>query len=483
MSDSRLSARSLQVLLGEWRGDAPAYQTLADSIRVLCLDRRIVVGTALPAERELASVLGLSRTTVAAAYRTLRGSRLIESVRGSGSVVRSPSRGGSAPWSVPSVDGGRPIIDLQQASPPAWPGLPQLFAAAMERIDDVVARPGYELRGASSLREAIARRYSDAGLPTTVDQIVVTTGAQNAIALIAATLVGRGDRVAIETPTYPHAAETFRRAGARLVPLPVDPRAGWDLDRSEQVLRRGAPVLAYLMPDFQNPTGRTMTVEERSFFLDSLWGSAGYLVVDETTAELDIDRRSPWRPFGAGADEALLGRIITVGSLGKSVWGGLRVGWIRAGEDILHRILASRPALDLGTPEFEQLVALGAIERMPEILAQRGRALGAGRDALVGALRRELPEWEVPDVPGGVALWIGLGAPSSSRLVLAARERGVILSSGTRFGVDGGHERRLRVPFTASPDVLGRAALVLSEAWRGLSASAVSDREPSLAVV
>ncbi len=469
MPDSRLSARSLAHMLGEWRAEGSAYRELADAVRVLCLDRRIVTGTRLPAERELATTLALSRTTVAAAYASLRETGHIESVRGSGSVVRfSPTRVTSLTALPPAGAESRPVLDLQQASPDAWPGVGSLFAEAAADIGALVARPGYDIFGSPELRASIAARYTAFGLPTSSEQIIVTTGAQHAISLVASAIVRRGDRVAIETPTYPHAAETLRRVGARLVPIPVATREGWDLERAEHVVARGAPTLAYLMPDFQNPTGCSMSAQTRRFFADAAQAGGTKLLVDETTAELDIDRPDRWEPFGVGLDERARSNVITVGSLGKTVWGGLRVGWIRADEDILHRILARRPSFDLGTPEMEQRVAWAAIQRMPEILRQRAAYLRAGRDAVLSAVRDVLPEWDVPSVHGGVSLWAGLGAPVSSRLVLAARARGVLLSSGTRFGVDGGHERRLRLPFTSRPEALDHAVRTLAAAWRDL---------------
>ena len=155
-------------------------------------------------------------------------------------------------------------IDLQQASPPAWPGLAGLISDVALSASTIVSRTGYDVLGRIELREAIAERYSQRGIPTSPREIVVTTGAQSAIHLLAAVLLGRGDRVLIETPTYPHAADALRRADARLVGVPVTTEDGWDLDRAEQAFARTLPVLAYLMPDFQNPTGRSMTSIERA---------------------------------------------------------------------------------------------------------------------------------------------------------------------------------------------------------------------------
>lgn len=458
--DSRITARGLAAALGGWRTREPAYEALADGIRLLCLDNRIAARTALPAERELASALGLSRTTVAAAYRSLRDSGQIESVRGSGSVTlpqpaREPGR----------IAAGPDAIDLQQASPAAWPGLAGVMSDVAADAAALVARSGYDIRGSLALRRTISDRYTAAGVPTRPDEIMVTTGAQSAIHLLAQTLLRRGDRALIETPTYPHAAEALRAAGARLVSVPVSTRDGWDTDRAAQAFARAMPRFAYLMPRFQNPTGRSMDLVQEDAFVRAAGIAGARIVIDETTAELAIE--PPSMPFAfAGQD------VVRIGSLGKSVWGGLRIGWIRADADLVAQIIAARPPRDLGTPEFEQAVAVRVLERMPEVLAQRARVLRAGREAVMLALRERLPAWRVPHVDGGVAFWVELDAPLSSGLVLAARAHGLYLSAGSRFAVDGAHDRHLRIPFTAPVADLRRAVDVLATVWPTVRAAA-----------
>ncbi|WP_438352791.1 PLP-dependent aminotransferase family protein [Microbacterium sp. CJ88] len=454
--DSRISARTLSGALGGWRTREPAYEALADGIRLLCLDNRLAPRTALPAERELAAALGVSRTTVAAAYRSLRDTTHIESTRGSGSVTLPLRRADPG-----REDAAHGTIDLQQASPPAWPGLAGVFAETAAAATSLVARVGYDIVGRSELRARIAEHYARRGVPTSPDEILVTTGAQSAIHLLATVLLGRGDRVLVETPTYPHAADALRQAGARLVGVPVTTSDGWDLDRAEQAFARTLPVLAYLMPDFQNPTGRTMTAEDRHVMVTAAERVGCTLVLDETTADLDIDRGESAAAFHA----AQPGSIVRIGSLGKTVWGGLRIGWIRAEAPLIRRLVAARSTHELGTPEFEQCVAAALFPRMDEIVAQRSAFLRLGRDALVQALESALPGWQVPRVAGGVSLWVGLDAPLSAALVMEARGRGVLLSAGPRFSVDGGHDRHLRIPFTAAPELLTRAVAGLAESW------------------
>ena len=463
--DSRISARALAAALGGWRTREPAYEALADGIRLLCLDNRLAPRTALPAERELAAALHLSRSTVAAAYRSLRETGHISSLRGSGSVTLPLGR--REPGRATPLDG---MIDLQQASPPAWPGLAGVIGEVASTAPALVARVGYDVLGRIELRRAIAERYTQRGIPTEPGEVLVTTGAQSAIHLIASVLIGRGDRVLVETPTYPHAVDALRAAGARLVGVSVTTGDGWDLDRAEQAFARTLPVMAYLMPDFQNPTGRSMTPEERDALLLAGERAGSVIVLDETTADLDIDRP----PVASGFDHCEPGTVVRIGSLGKTVWGGLRVGWVRADGDLIRRLVAARPTHDLGTPEFEQAVATRLLAGFPEILQQRSDLLREGRDALVRALREDLPGWAVPEAHGGVSLWLELDAPLSSSLVLAARSQGVLLSAGPRFSIEGGHDRHLRLPFTAPADELTRAVRVLAEVWGRVTAEAPS---------
>lgn len=452
--DSRISARSLAASLGGWRSKEPVYEALADGIRLLCLDNRIAPRTALPAERELSAELRLSRTTVAAAYRSLRDTGHIESVRGSGSITLPLRRTDPGHRAT-----GDETIDLQQASPPAWPGLAGVITEVAAGAATLVSPVGYDIVGRPGLRDAIAARYTARGIPTSPDEVMITTGAQSAIHLIASVLLGRADRVLIETPTYPHAADAFRRAGARMVGVPVTTSDGWDLDRAEQAFARTLPVLAYLMPDFQNPTGRTMTAQERAIIAAAADRSGTLVVVDETTSDLNIDRAVEPEPFGRGED------LIRLGSLGKTVWGGLRIGWIRAEVELIRRLVSARAVHDLGTPEIEQAVAEALLPRLDEIAHQRAHLLRQGRDAVSAALRDRLPQWRVPAADGGVSLWVELDAPLSSGLVMAARARGLYLSAGSRFAVEGGYDRHLRVPFTAPAASLVSAVSILEQVW------------------
>ncbi|MFE5670763.1 PLP-dependent aminotransferase family protein [Agromyces sp. NPDC056523] len=476
-----MSARALHTLLGDWRGDGgSAYRALADRIRLLVLDGRIPVDTRLPAERELAERLGLSRTTVTAAYRELRDQDLLRSVRGSGSVARLPG----APAILPAPPAAE-YIDFSKAALPALPWLPDV---AREAVDDLPAHlgdPGFDPIGIPELRAAIAERYTARGLPTDAEQIMVTIGAQHAIALLSRALVGRGDRALIEAPTYPHAYEALRNAGARLVtvataPHDAGPEGFGTTDEAADLVRaigHANPVAAYLMPDFHNPTGRSLDAEARERVLDAAARQGTVVIADETTAELDIDRGLDLKPLAA------YGPAVMVGSVGKTVWGGVRVGWIRADRPLIRKLLAVRSPGDLGTPILEQLVVTRLLGRMDDILDLRREQLRAGRDHLERLLADAFPEWHVPHVDGGIVTWVGLGAPVSSQLALAARSHGLIVAAGPRFGIDGAFERFLRLPICYSAEATDAAVQALRRAWGSLARTPVPDQSVLAAVV
>ncbi|NYG98307.1 PLP-dependent aminotransferase family protein [Schumannella luteola] len=462
-----LSARSLATFLTGWRlsGAGAAYQSLADRVRLLVLDGRIPLGTRLPAERELAAALGVSRTTVSSAYAALRDSGHIESLRGSGSVARLPH-----PSATSAPEPADDLLDFSKATLPAIPGVAAYAERAVMKLPAFVGESGYDPYGVLALREQIAARYTRRGLPTSPDEVMVTIGAQHAISLVARAFVARGDRVLVESPSYPHAFEALRNAGGRLVQVAVTSEDGWDETALQQALQRTSPSLGYLMPDTHNPTGRRMPHDQRERLVATAARQGTRLVVDETMSEMQLDGSEAPTPFASlGGD-----LVITIGSVGKSVWGGLRIGWIRANRDDLQRIARIRFANDLGTPVLDQLIVAELMPDMDGILAGRRTQLREGRDLLAALLRRRLPTWRMPEVPGGLTAWVNLGAPISSQVALAARSEGLVIAAGPRFGIDGVFERFLRIPFSYPPEELERGVDALARAYAAISRNPIA---------
>ncbi|WP_432543494.1 MocR-like transcription factor YczR [Kineococcus sp. SYSU DK002] len=474
---STLSASALRHLLGEWRGDGPALRALADRIALLLLDGRIPSGTRLPAERELAAALSVSRTTVAAAYARLREQHHLHSVRGSGSVLTLPPTGPAAapphrttPTTGPTADptAAPAVVDLTRAVLPAAPVVADAVEAAAADLRAHLPGDGYELLGVPALRQAVADRYTARGLPTTAEEVLVTLGAQHAVGLLCRATLRPGDRVLVESPGYPHALDAARAAGGRPVAVPVtaatagDP-GGWDETVLDDAFTRTRPSLAYLMPGFQNPTGAVMPAALRRRVVELARRHGTRLVVDETTNELGFHGDVP-PPFP--------GDVLHVGSVAKTLWGGLRIGWVRADARTVRHLAAHRAPWELGTPVLEQLVVARCLPRLDDVLPGRRAELRRRHDALAAELAATVPEWDVPRVDGGLALWVQLPAALSSALAVAARRYGVLLTAGPRFGVDGAFERHLRIPFGADAPALRSAVHLLARAWQDAGAGA-----------
>lgn len=451
---SELSLFRIVELLGDWRRGGPAAERLAATLRTLVLDGRIPAGTRLPAERRLATGLELSRATVTSAYDRLRAEGYLASVLGAGSWVTIPATRGQ------QLDDARVAeLDLTIAALPAPPAVLELAGTAVAKLPRWLDHHGYSPLGLPPLREAIAARYSARGLPTGADQILVTAGAMQAIDLTIRALLPRGSTALVEIPSYPAALDALRTAGARLRSVPVA-ADGWDLEQLARIAARHGPALTYLIPEFHNPTGALMDLRSRERVLAALRHVDGHVIADETFVELNLDGAPSMPPLAAqGPGE----RVITVGSLSKAAWGGLRVGWVRAEPGLIRRLASARSSVDLASPMIEQLIAAEVLAEFEPILSERVTLARARRAVLREALEAQLPDWRHEPAAGGLSLWVELPQSMSTSLAVLAREHGLAVTPGPRFGADGLLERYLRLPFTARPAVLEAAVALIAE--------------------
>ncbi|MFF5259542.1 PLP-dependent aminotransferase family protein [Actinomadura viridis] len=482
MSTRYVSGQQLARLLGEIPPERPFYAALARAVRALVLDGRLPLRIRLPAERDLAAALGVSRTTVTAAYDRLRDEGYVESRQGAGSWTALPptnmamvpsDRADARPGAdrerfgrahAPDTPG---LIDLGCATPAAPAVFEEAVAAAVAELPRHTGGPGYEPAGLAGLRELIAARYAERGVPTRPDQIVVTTGAQHAFTLLTQTMVEPGAPVMVERPTYPHALSALRRLGARLVPVGVN--EGWDVELIAGSMRQAAVRVAYTIPDFHNPTGLNMAADDRAALVEAARHADALLVADETFAELAHDPAAPRVPPMAAFDTG--GRVVTVGSASKLMWGGLRVGWIRATAPLARRLTVAREPLDIASPVVDQLIVRELLLRVEEVRAQRAADLLRGRDVLAAALRERLPSWDFVLPEGGMSVWARMEAPVATALSEAAQRRGVRVVPGPVFGADGVLEDYVRLPYVLPPDTLREAVARLAAAYQEVRAA------------
>lgn len=455
---------------------------MADGIAALLLDGRLAPGIRLPSERELATVLSISRATATSAYDELAAGSLLVRRRGAGSFLRLPSAaqvtGPGSRMARNSREAG--TLDLSIASLPALPGIIEAATAQVAELVGAYARAdGYHPYGITQLREAVAEHYRKRGVPTTVEQVLITNGAQHGFDLALRALAMAGDRVLTELPSYPGALEAIKAHSARAVAVPMDfHTGGWDTVAMGSALLQSSPRLAYLMPDFHNPTGALIGTEQRERVARSARRSGTRIVVDESFVEIDLrqeaDTCSMPVPM-AGLDSS----VISLGSLSKPIWGGLRVGWIRADSETVQRLAVARARGDMAGAVIEQLIASTLFEDLAGAVAVRRKELAAQRDVLLAELARQLSGWQVTPPAGGLSAWVELDAPAATALTHRLEQKGVLLSPGSRFALDGMLERFLRIPFALQADQLVRAVGLIAETWRELDTAQLAGRRPS----
>lgn len=444
--------------LGRWSaGRGPLYLLLAGRIRRLIDEGELQPGSPLPPDRALATALAVGRTTVVSAYDLLAQEGKIVRRQGSGTKVSTaplrPDRPADTtnPLFVHLLDPMDKIVQLTCAAPNTMPRpVTDAYRAALdiEITDDI----GYHPLGYEGLRTALADRYTARGLATTPSQILVTTGAQQALALLARLMITPGDKVVVEAPTYPGALEAFRESTADFVGVPVG-----DGDALVRAMRQ-RPAIAYVIPTHHNPSGAVMPVLTRQRVGAAAEDLGVRLIEDEVLAELSFDAATPL-PIAA------FGPAVTIGSLSKVVWGGLRVGWVRAPASVIMQLARLKAVHDLGSNYIGQVAAVSLVSSLDSLRATRVSALRAQHNALCAALHKHLPSWTFTPAVGGQSIWVRLPHGDAVSFAQLALRQGVAVLPGGSLDVTGGGNDHLRIPFMEPADVLTDAVVRLAAAW------------------
>jgi len=462
-------------LLTHWGQESgPRYARLTGALRGCIRDGQLIPGEALPAERRLAELLQVSRSTVVTAYDTLAGEGWVTRRQGSGTHV-SPTAPRQAallalrsplPSGAIAAEGQGPgdLLDLTIA-------VPLLTGSHRARLEAASAGAfvdsAYYPLGLPELRVFLAAQYTREGLPTTPEQIIVTSGAQQAITLIAQTFLGRGDLGLLETPTYFGAIDAFRATGAELRGLRVGPE-GVSAPVLQAALPAG-PRLAFLTPTYQNPTGTVMPARERERLAALLTDAGLPTIEDDTLIDLGFGGPPPPRI----ATYAPQGPVINVGSLSKLFWAGLRIGWLRAPRSLLPALVQAKTLADFGSALPSQVIALNLLRDLAELREERQATITAARDTLVGLLREHLPDWTFVSPGGGQFLWVELPTRNASAFTHFAYRYGIRLFPGASMGIGELPDTSIRLPFTLPPEQLPEVVTRLRAAWE-----AFRERQP-----
>ncbi|MFE5404407.1 PLP-dependent aminotransferase family protein [Streptomyces sp. NPDC056580] len=362
--------------------------------------------------------------------------------------------GGSAVRDILAVTARPEVINFAGGLP-----APELFdragiAAAFHAV--LAETPAQALQystteGEPALRSGLAARITSQGLPTTSDDLLVTTGSQQALSLLATALLEPGDTVLVESPCYLAALQVFGLAGARVVPVPGD-EDGVDPDALEDLVARERPKLLYLVPTFQNPTGRTMPAPRREALAAVAARRGLWIVEDDPYGELRYDgERVPWIASCPGAED----RVVLLGSFSKVMAPGLRLGWLRAPAGLRRACAVAKQAVDLHTPSLNQLAAARCLDSLDAHVGRVRAVYGQRRDAMLAGLPGALPEgsvWTRPD--GGMFLWVRLPEPyDTTALLPRVVEQDVAYVPGAPFYAAAPDRSTLRLCFvTQTPD-------------------------------
>lgn len=479
------TAGDLDGVLGGWTaGPGPLYRRLAGALGAAVRSGDLAPGDRLPAERPLAAALGVSRATVADAYDTLRGAGLAVSRRGSGTRVAGlpraelrPAdgrvRGGTGAALVQRlVDGPVEVISLAVAAEGAAPEVRRALTGLLaDGLEPLLAQAGYHPGGLPELRAAVADRYTGQGLRTTPDQVLVTTGATQALALVAQLYVRRGSPVVVESPAWPGCLDALLAAGARLRRVPLD---GDGVRVPDFARALPGAALAHVTPTYHNPTGVLMSAARRLRTAE-LCAREGVPLVEDLAYDTllwDVPEPGPVARYApAGAE------VLSVGSLAKAAWGGLRIGWVRGPAAVVERLARLKALADLGSPLLDQALAARLLPGVDALRARRAGVLRERLALLESLLRAELPDWRWRRPDGGGALWLELpdGADASVFARVALRH-GVELVPGSATDPSGAHDAYVRLPFTLPQARLEALTARLGRSWTAFRGTAPAPR-------
>jgi DNA-binding transcriptional MocR family regulator len=471
-------------------GGVSITQQLVDRVSAGIDAGELEPGSKLPPTRELAELAGVNHLTAARVYRKLAELGYVSARVGRGTFVRTLTPAGSAShgddwqiYALPpdemsyseqvladtfSLAGRDDMISLAIG----WPAPGNYPTEELARITaDIFEQEGGDAlsylpaQGLFDLREQIAERGRAFGYAEDADEVVITSGAQQALALCAQATLEPGDVAVIESPTFIGMMTALRGTRARVIGVPVD-EDGFDVDALERLLARHEVKLVGLQTACQNPTGRNLSEERRARLAELAVERNFFILEDRVYADMNFEGR-----FVRSVRELAPAHVLYVNSLSKVVGGGLRAGWVAARGPVRERLAMLKLDADFHTPTLIQHIAArwlasGAYERHVEKTRPFYRER---RDALLASLERHLPgEYHVDPPAGGHHLWVTLARPLDERALYSeAARHGVTFTPGGAVTAERRSQTSFRLSFSLlDPEQLDEGVRRLARAIR-----------------
>lgn len=364
-------------------------------------------------------------------------------------------------------------------APDAFP-VAEIQAAAnrvLQNSSEVALQYG-TTEGYTPLREMIARRSVRYGLDVTPDNILITAGSQQALDLIGKVFINNGDRILVESPTYLGALQAWNAYGADYIPVPSDEK-GMIIDGLEESLRIG-PKFIYVLPNFQNPTGVTMPEDRRKKLVELADRYGLPIVEDDPYGQLRFEGHhlpavSVLDAKMRGCETVYTGNVIYLSTFSKTLAPGLRLAWVIAPEEVIHKLAQAKQGVDLHTATFTQMLAyeVGKDGFIDEHVLSICKLYRHRRDVMLDALEEHMPtgvRWTHPE--GGLFLWVTLPEKiNTTDMMPEAIKEKVAYVPGESFFPRGGGQNTMRLNFSYANDEkinegIGRLGTVIKKALK-----------------
>ena len=485
-----MPASELKIALDR-NSQEPIYRQLIRQIRLQVDSGMLPAGTRLPASRDLARQLGISRISVVNAYTELRSGGELSAHAGRGTFValhRDTVPDTSSPTRFRQTASRRAgsiremmrlarkpgIINFSHGSPPK-----EFFPVRhmQDAINHVIERDGadalsYEVpEGYLPLRVAVRDYVRAIGIQCRHEDVLITGGAQQAIDLVLQSLMSDGETLVTADPTYLGIMDIAQARRVHIQGIPID-EEGIRIDALEQVLDQVRPRLIYVMPSFQNPTGHLMPMYRRRQLIRLAEQHRIPILEDEVYREFRFDGE-PLPPLKA-LDES--GIVIHTNAFTKMLLPGMRIGYLIAAGPYYERLVRVKQAADISTSGLNQRTIHLLLERgiLAKQLERNRLELRRRRDAALAAAQRHFPpgsNWYTPQ--GGLYLWVELPAdgPSAGETFISAIQHDVAFATGSMFYTSDGGSHAMRLNYGIhKPDAIIEGFQRIGKAWRSLVA-------------